>query len=1191
RDLIALDLIQGKFKNRGLNGQDGPLWTIPFYPSPEDIALGVKPRIQTRESLADGKNSLVPRVVVRGIKPAGSSECMAVADYRVSPNERCSVIGGVLSCVSGKQYIANPPPECVPNGMRGSSQFVADSSALASVETLEEGASEEIEQAAFIGISDMGLLSGNPEAVSNLMSDPTATAGEESVAAVPVIFRSYIPHPSQSGLVKGLELQVGETLAMVPIDPPANPTCQLFLPESVKLGDEIDVTMQASSVVSSAAIQGDPVQVTNGQKAASGLREIATYSLKVDKKDLVDVVQIPQTDNAIGVLNVRGLVYGPNAAVPGECSENVQVEFYKPQPPACFVELTPEIQEEGGKVEISVKAYNTVDSAKLVTPTNPLGLDFTFTPPPSPTQDSSYETVFIKTAAMEDVITALVSGPGGQGSCSKTLHWSPPKPPECELSAAPPQVERNRTTIVTLRTSHRVESAQIVTPSETINVKTPYTDSYFDVFNKASYTKVSQVENGTKRVPSGRGYITQKVYKTVTETVTCSCGEKVGLDRAGNSICARGAASVDTAVARLAAESMLKTNSNLCLRESKAKQLLMTAEGSAAFQFKRLLESGVITATVRNETANLEGTCSLNVACPVVAPPNCQLTVAPRSVKTGETATATLSCTGDLTHAAASIDGQLVTLINGSASRQVTKYGGSIQNIVANVKAPSDAACPSRGRYEAQLEALPPCRFINPELRENISVDVSRFNSFYDVFNKTSYLKDKQVADGQIKVNNKWETKYKTVTETIACSCGQKVGLNKQGQQVCMAGAEPIQTAILLEQADPLVNSNPSLCRAVNYSPIASTNEVAFPKGTKWDLMFQYKVVRTSDYIDKENDYRELASYSVPSNDNVYAGELLKSTQMKWTGESACQTDCPDLEIQGGNRFAYEGGDLCLSKATTPVERIIGTGKNKKTIIDDDGICTSEALIGQAFYPYPYWGGTYVKATPGKYTNMTRQLLGKAKYHNYGRSFGVEKICKENHLCAVEVTPRATWNVSDTIFWVEIGPVNDANCQVTMIDTAISVRDKGCFAPDTRIKMANGSEKKVQDIRHDDYVWNPHYRTGIRVKKVAKGPEKKSLYQVVIGKQSIEVTEDHPFLTGRGWLQAVDLKKGDQIFGEGKPKLVSEVAKLPFKDPVDVWNFELDTQDSLAHVVMANGIPTGDLVTQLELKKIRKELP
>jgi hypothetical protein len=165
-------------------------------------------------------------------------------------------------------------------------------------------------------------------------------------------------------------------------------------------------------------------------------------------------------------------------------------------------------------------------------------------------------------------------------------------------------------------------------------------------------------------------------------------------------------------------------------------------------------------------------------------------------------------------------------------------------------------------------------------------------------------------------------------------------------------------------------------------------------------------------------------------------------------------------------------------------------------------------------------------------------------------------------------------------FWVALD-ARDPSCAIRKV----AARTGGCFAKDTQLMMANGSYKRVTDISEDELLWNPHYQAPVRIKKIVKGPEKKSLYEVKTSEGKVEVTEDHPFLTGRGWVQAMALKKGDTLLGNGSPKFVSQVKKLKYQGPQDVWNFELDTEDPMAHVVMANGIPTGDLVTQLELKK------
>ncbi len=194
-------------------------------------------------------------------------------------------------------------------------------------------------------------------------------------------------------------------------------------------------------------------------------------------------------------------------------------------------------------------------------------------------------------------------------------------------------------------------------------------------------------------------------------------------------------------------------------------------------------------------------------------------------------------------------------------------------------------------------------------------------------------------------------------------------------------------------------------------------------------------------------------------------------------------------------------------------------------------------------------------------------------------------------------------------FWVEVGlsapegasynakmaaDINavkrDPACR-TLNTKRTKFRVGGCFASSTQIMMADGSHKKASEIEEDDWVLNPHYKAPVRVKKVVKGPEKKSLWEVKYENQKVVVTEDHPFLTQQGWVQTVALKAGEVLVGDGKAKKVLSVKKLNYKAPDDVWNFELDTDDTYGHMVLANGIPTGDLTTQLNLKIENKRLP
>lgn len=216
------------------------------------------------------------------------------------------------------------------------------------------------------------------------------------------------------------------------------------------------------------------------------------------------------------------------------------------------------------------------------------------------------------------------------------------------------------------------------------------------------------------------------------------------------------------------------------------------------------------------------------------------------------------------------------------------------------------------------------------------------------------------------------------------------------------------------------------------------------------------------------------------------------------------------------------------------------------------------------------------------YHMVTHQVAGHIKYG--GGHGGINMYCDSNAYCMnnnFHNFGKANHHV------IQVGPANSPSCTVQKYQ----VRGNGCFSKNTQILMANGRLKPVAEVQENDFVFNPHYQAAVRVKKVVKGPEHKPLYEVVIDNSRLEVTEDHPFFTQRGWVQAMALKKGDRLLGKGQGKKVSTVTKMNFMGPEDVWNFELDSEDPMAHVVVANGIPTGDLVTQVGIKSKKQMNP
>lgn len=208
-----------------------------------------------------------------------------------------------------------------------------------------------------------------------------------------------------------------------------------------------------------------------------------------------------------------------------------------------------------------------------------------------------------------------------------------------------------------------------------------------------------------------------------------------------------------------------------------------------------------------------------------------------------------------------------------------------------------------------------------------------------------------------------------------------------------------------------------------------------------------------------------------------------------------------------------------------------------------------------------------------------------------GGNWDKAETCDSTNICMkiVQMTDDRYkyWKGGAKVYWIEVGPKSLANCAVLKT----KMRHHGCFAGSTKLRMADGTEKLVSQIGENEWLYNPHYHAPVRVKGVVKGPEKKPLFEVSYGNQKVVVTEDHPFLTRSGWVQAMDLKADDILVGAGSGKKVKRVRQLPFDHSQDVWNFELDTEDPMGHLVLANEIPTGDLVTQQLLKREKQKVP
>lgn len=141
------------------------------------------------------------------------------------------------------------------------------------------------------------------------------------------------------------------------------------------------------------------------------------------------------------------------------------------------------------------------------------------------------------------------------------------------------------------------------------------------------------------------------------------------------------------------------------------------------------------------------------------------------------------------------------------------------------------------------------------------------------------------------------------------------------------------------------------------------------------------------------------------------------------------------------------------------------------------------------------------------------------------------------------------------------------------------VRTDGCFARDTKIKTENRGDVQIDLLMPNEGLALSDGRIA-KIKRIIAGPEAKPLYvfETKTG-QKIRVTTTHPMKTERGVLPADQIKKTDKLLTEnGAWVQIKKISRVKYQD--QVYNVELEGIEEADHLVIANGLVSGDLYLQ-----------
>ncbi|NBX18101.1 MAG: hypothetical protein EBR09_12130 [Proteobacteria bacterium] len=164
-------------------------------------------------------------------------------------------------------------------------------------------------------------------------------------------------------------------------------------------------------------------------------------------------------------------------------------------------------------------------------------------------------------------------------------------------------------------------------------------------------------------------------------------------------------------------------------------------------------------------------------------------------------------------------------------------------------------------------------------------------------------------------------------------------------------------------------------------------------------------------------------------------------------------------------------------------------------------------------------------------------------------------------------------------------PEDPKSCSIEYItkDKAdwVCRNNDGCFDELTKVRMADGTDRLMTELRKGDVVLNPVLGKPAKVAKLTIGPEKNPLVRVTVSGSVVRVTENHPFMTKRGWVTAKTLKTGDTVLSANRKwESVAKTEQGAAGRIVVNLALEGEGMNADEHYVLADGVVTGDLVIQ-----------
>ncbi len=143
-------------------------------------------------------------------------------------------------------------------------------------------------------------------------------------------------------------------------------------------------------------------------------------------------------------------------------------------------------------------------------------------------------------------------------------------------------------------------------------------------------------------------------------------------------------------------------------------------------------------------------------------------------------------------------------------------------------------------------------------------------------------------------------------------------------------------------------------------------------------------------------------------------------------------------------------------------------------------------------------------------------------------------------------------------------------------------RTDGCFAKGTKINVTKKDAIAIEKLPPGSPVLLADGRT-VRIKKVVAGPEPEPViaFETKSGSK-LTVTSLHPVMTSQGVKLAKDIAIADELKSvDGKWVPIVSIGRKEYSG--DVYNLELEGESEVDHLIIAEGLVSGDLYLQSKL--------